>query len=133
MSIVNTSAQTSSLVRTSNVPASNNNAQRKNSEFWLNIGVEAQQNNEPLFISLPVGLPIDDMKPARANTSNQEWNALAQAKNGLLEELQKLAAGLQPGETLPLTLTVQLHRSAQNEAPTASENPLLAQALAALR
>lgn len=105
---------------------------RKNSEFWLNVGVMAGEGENAQFISLPVGLPLDDMKPARANTNNAEWNQVAQAKNTLLEQLQLLGAQLEPGKEVTLSLEVQLRRAAQNDEPTKEGNPLAAAVMAAL-
>lgn len=132
MTVINTAAasQISSLVKGAHPAAQQ---PQKNSELWLNLGVEVQNGDKPAFISLPFGLPIDNMKPARAATSNAEWNAIAQAKNGLLEELQKLGASLEPGADLELNLVVKLHRSANNAEPEAADNTLLAQVLKTLR
>lgn len=101
---------------------------RKTSEFWLNVGIMAGEE----FISLPVGLPLDDMKPARANTNNAEWNQIAQAKNVLLEQLQQIAAHLEPGKEVTLSLEVQLRRAAKNDEPAQDSNPLAAAVMAAL-
>ena len=101
---------------------------RKPSEFWLNIGVNAGDE----FISLPVGLPLDDMKPARTGSGKSDWQQMAQAKNLLLEQLQQLGAMMEPGTEQELTLTVRLRRTAQHIEPPADENPLAAAVMAAL-
>lgn len=117
-----------SLIRGAQNPVSNHAQPRKPSEFWLNVGVQAGSE----FISLPVGLPLDDMKPAKANTNNAEWNQIAQAKNVLLEQIQQIAAQMEPGAEHELTLTVKLRRTAQNNEPASENNPLANAVLAAL-
>lgn len=128
MAVLNSALTSSSLVKGNNASNQNPQQPRKPSEFWLNVGVQAGEE----FISLPVGLPLDDMKPARANTNNSEWNQMAQAKNTLLEQLQLLAAQLEPGKEVELNLTVQLRRAAQNDEPAKNDNPLANAVLAAL-
>ena len=130
MAIVNNGSNllNNSLIRSAQSPAPTSQQPRKPSEFWLNIGVQA--GNE--FISLPTGLPLDDMKPARANTNNADWNQMAQAKNLLLEQIQQIAAQMEPGAEHELTLTVKLRRTAQNNEPAAEDNPLAAAVMAAL-
>lgn len=129
MALINNGANllNNSLIRGAQTPAASQQP-RKPSEFWLNIGVQA--GNE--FISLPTGLPLDDMKPARANTNNADWNQMAQAKNLLLEQIQQIAAQMEPGAEHELTLTVKLRRTAQNSEPAAADNPLAAAVMAAL-
>ncbi|WP_139074153.1 hypothetical protein [Pantoea eucrina] len=129
MTVMNTNLLNNALVKGNNMAGQNNGQQqRKPSEFWLNIGVMAGDE----FISLPVGLPLDDMKPARANTNNAEWNQIAQAKNVLLEQLQQLGMQLEAGKEVELNLTVQLRRSAKNDEPAQNDNPLAAAVMAAL-
>ena len=129
MAIINSNANllNNPLIKGNNAPA-NTQQPRKNSEFWLNVGVMAGDE----FISLPTGLPLDDMKPARANTNNAEWNQIAQAKNTLLEQLQMIASQLEPGKEVTLSLEVQLRRAAKNDEPEKNDNPLAAAVMAAL-
>ena len=71
--------------------------ERKPSEVWLNVGVNipgAGEDGADLFVSLPVGLPLDDMKAIQIRGSNQNSINLKQVKNALLDELQKLGVGM---------------------------------------
>lgn len=119
-----------------------NDQRRKPSDFWLNVGIvlkdagkDEDGNPTDLFISLPVGLPLDDMKPQKISGQNQDWIQLAQTKNKLLEELQKAAGSLQPGERAPVPmLSVELYRRnepAQQGDP--SSNSLVGALMQALR
>ena len=106
-------------------------AERQPSLFWLNVGVTlegAGEGGTDLFVSLPVGIPLDDMKPQAVRGNNADWIQLAQAKNALLEALQGAAAGLNPGDRVDMPeLSVQLYRKGE-PAQTASgdTNPLVA-------
>jgi hypothetical protein len=106
-------------------------AERQPSLFWLNVGVTlegAGQDGTDLFVSLPVGIPLDDMKPQAVRGNNADWIQLGQAKNALLEALQKAAAGLNPGDRVDLPqLSVQLYRKGEPAQSASSDtNPLVA-------
>ena len=113
-------------------------AERKSSQVWLNVGVTipgAGEDGADLFVSLPVGLPLDDMKAITIRGSNQNSINLKQVKNMLLDELQKLGASMQPGQrqTVP-QLGVEIYRVAQPEqVGTAEGNPLIAGLFGALK
>lgn len=112
--------------------------QRKSSQVWLNVGVTipgAGEDGADLFVSLPVGLPLDDMKPVVIRGTNQNSINLKQVKNMLLDELQKLGASLSPGQRrLVPQLDVEIYRVAQPEqVGTAESNPLIAGLFNALR
>lgn len=98
---------------------------RPKAQIWLNIGYESQDaEGNDMFISLPMGLPLDTMEAKSVNGKDLGWKQMQQAKNALLEQLQKAAMQINPGEehTIP-GLTIQVRRVAQTEAPDASENP----------
>lgn len=122
---------------TTTAPA-NAPAQRTPSQIWLNVGINIpgagaelpDGTREDLFVSLPVGLPLDDMKPVKITGTNQNSIHLKQVKNLLLEELQKAAAGLKPGERTAISqLSVELYRIGTPEQQGTAENNPLIQAL----
>ncbi len=88
---------------------------RQPSNFWLNVGVTIKgKDGEDVFISLPTGIALDDMKPQAVKGNNADWQQLAQTKNVLLEQLQQAAASLKPGERVNVpVLTVELYRRAE--------------------
>lgn len=112
--------------------ATEGSTERKPSQFWLNIGVTlpgAGENGEDLFVSLPVGIPLDDMKPVAIKGNNQNWINLAQTKNTLLEEVQKAGASMEPGSSDIIEgLSVQILRvgGAKPSTGDAESNPLIA-------
>jgi hypothetical protein len=113
-------------------------SERKSSEVWLNVGITipgAGDNGTDLFVSLPVGLPLDDMKAIKVTGSNQNSIHLKQVKNMLLDELQKLGAGMQPGQRQAVPqLSVEVYRVAKPEQTgTAEGNPLIAGLFGALK
>lgn len=101
--------------------------ERVPSKIWLNVGVPVTIDGEVVFVSLPSGLPIDDMKQKKVS-GGIDYANLMQCKNGLLEELQKLGSKLAPGERRIVPLEVEIYRVAEEQSATgdASDNPLLA-------
>ena len=81
---------------------------RPTANAWLNIGymvevpstVEGAKKGdmEQRFVSLPVGIPVDTTEPLAINSRNADFNSFQAARNDLLEQIQEVAAGLQPGE-----------------------------------
>lgn len=110
--------------------------ERKPSDFWLNIGINIPgPEGKPVFVSLPIGLALDDMKAVTVKGTNQEWINLAQTKNALLEALQLHAASMKPGERQHAeALSVEIYRrnEPQQTASSTSDNPLLASLMASL-
>lgn len=107
---------------------SNARGNKPEAMIWLNVGYEVtdETTGEVTFISLPFGLPLDTMEPKKVSGKNEDWKRMVQAKNQLLEHLQKAATGLKPGEeSVVSALQVQLRRRADNEAPDLDENPFV--------
>jgi len=118
-------------------PSSTSTSERRSSQVWLNVGVTipgAGEDGADLFVSLPVGLPMDDMKQVTIRGSNQNSIHLKQVKNMLLDELQKLGASLAPGQRQSVNqLSVEIYRVAQPEqVGNADSNPLIAGLFGAL-
>jgi hypothetical protein len=113
-----------------NTRSNNNNAQeREKTQSWLNIGfTSTDSNGDDVFISLPLGLAIDTMKPANVPNKDSDYRDMTIAKNELLDQLQKMIAGMEPGQTEIIeTLQIQVRRvdeAAQEEGPS-DRNPHL--------
>jgi hypothetical protein len=110
---------------------------RAPSQVWLNVGVNlpgAGEDGKDLFVSIPVGLPLDDMKAIQIRGTNQHSINLKQVKNMLLDELQKLGASMNPGERKCVPqLGVEIYRVAKPEQTgSADSNPLIAGLFGAL-
>lgn len=121
-------------VRSATQAAAPATTERKASDFWLNIGCTIDgTDGKPVFVSLPQGLALDDMKPQAIKGNNQDWIHLAQTKNALLEAVQNAAGGLKPGERKVIDLQVEIYRRAEPEQKgSTSDNPLLASLTARL-
>jgi len=105
------------------------NEDRPFAQIWLNIGFSftEPETGETIFISLPMGIPVDTMRPKEVSGSHRSMNRkLVQAKNQLLEQLQLAAASMKSGEEYVLDdLKVQIRHVTQNEEPARNDNPLL--------
>ena len=127
MGILDTVAARSTAATTGNAAAPAQQ-DRKPSEFWLNIGANLEgmgREGEDVFVSLPSGLPLDDMKPTKVTGTDQHSINLKQTKNMLLEELQQLGASMQPGERRVVPLQVEIYRVAKPaQVGNAEENPM---------
>lgn len=101
--------------------------------FWLNIGyhVEDPATGEQKFVSLPLGIPLDQCTPVKTNSSNADWAAFQAARNDLLEQLIEAGSELKSGEAIGINLEVQLRRVNEEAAPTAAkhDNPYVRRVL----
>ena len=94
------------------------------SEFWLNVGYSVETKNEEghdetIFISLPMGIALDSMKPVKTNSSNRRFTKIQQARNSLADQIMEFCKTLQPGETGNLNLQIQVRRIAEEQPATA--------------
>jgi hypothetical protein len=89
-------------------------AEQQKSQFWLNIGYVAEgagKDGEDVFVSLPMGIPMDTMEKLKTNSSNPEFAQLQAARNDLWEQLMKHAQEtLKPGEDLVFSIQGQIRR-----------------------
>lgn len=103
---------------------------RPKAEFWLNVGysvdVETDEGVEQRFISLPMGLPLDQQEKLSTNSSNDMFAAMQSARNDLLEQLMEAASKLSPGEDTIVNLQVQVRRvQGERVAIPAGQNPFV--------
>jgi hypothetical protein len=116
-------------------PAAAEGKQKKPSALvWLNIGYTVKgEDGEDVFIGLPVGLPLDDMKEMEAKGSNPGWHQLVEAKNALLTYIKEAAKDLKPGEYINLDgLEIQAYRRNEAVVPHTNDNPLVNQMFSGL-
>ena len=78
--------------------------ERKNSEFWINIGYTVETtddagNKVKVFIALNRGIPMDDIEMLDESRSGN-FGAMNQAANQLLLDLRNGTKDLAPGEAL---------------------------------
>lgn len=96
---------------------------------WMNIGYTIKgggKDGEDLFVSLPVGLPIDTMQTVSESSNNADYANLQQARNALLAQLVSAAEGFEPGEERLLPgLEIQMRRVKDKEVGDVATNPLV--------
>jgi hypothetical protein len=102
-------------------------ADRPKSQYWLNLGYTSDVEDEDgsmRFVSLPIGIPLDNQERLPTNSRNQEFAAFQSARNDLLDQIQEVAKSLEPGEYRTLNLEIQLRR-VNDDAPeiSADANP----------
>jgi hypothetical protein len=97
------------------------------SQLWINVGYSVEVNGEQVFVSIPMGIPVDSIKELPTNTRNSEYNLLNQARNQLLADITAASEDLESGESHVLELEVQLRRidKEPDPLPSGSTNPFL--------
>lgn len=97
------------------------------SQLWINVGYSIEVNGEQVFVSVPMGIPLDSIKELPTNTRNAEFNLLNQARNQLLADITSASEDLEGGESHVLELEVQLRRIDKevDPLPAGSDNPFL--------
>jgi hypothetical protein len=95
------------------------------SQIWINLGFTAEgagAEGEDVFVSLPYGLPLDSMEHVNTKSKNADYSALQHARNDLLDQVKEASATLQPGESMLVTLEIQIRRIEEEveEAPVAN-------------
>ena len=104
--------------------------ERAKADYWLNVGYTVdEQTDEGIvqtFISLPLGIPLDDQKTLPENSSNQRYAALSAARNDLYQQVMAACSELADGEERILDLQIQI-RKVRSEAASvpAGQNPFL--------
>lgn len=111
-------------------PASAGAKDRPASQYWLNIGREAGEGDNARFVSLPMGVAVDGMKPTPIRGSNEEYNSFTATRNAMLDRVVAICGELEPGEERIVNLQVQVRRiNADVDAPAVTEDSLYATAL----
>ncbi len=97
------------------------------SQLWVNVGYSIEVEGELIFVSIPMGIPVDSIKELPTNTRNAEYNLLNQARNQLLADITAGAEDLESGESHILELEVQLRRidKEADPLPATSNNPFI--------
>ena len=84
---------------------------KKESQFWLNVGVQVQIGEETVFCSLPIGIALDDLKLRKVNGLESVGQIQIAKGNQLATSLKERAAKLKPGEAIKINgLTCELRR-----------------------
>ena len=97
------------------------------SQLWVNVGYTQVVNGVDVFVSVPMGIPLESVKELVTNTRNVEFNQLNQARNQLLADILAASEDLEPGQDHTLELEVQVRRidKEADPLPAGSVNPFL--------
>ena len=99
--------------KTSENNANNNGNDKVDPKVWLNVGYESADpvTGEVTFVSLPLGIGLDTMKPRKVSGKNEDYRKLVESKNDLLQQLQDFVADFDFGqeEIIP-DLMIQVRR-----------------------
>lgn len=92
--------------------------------LWINVGVNlagVSEGDEPVFVRLPRGVAVSDLKPRRIyDNMDEDFAAQANLMNQLILEIQKKALTLDEGQSVPINLEVMLYRRQEESAESAS-------------
>ncbi len=95
-------------------------------ELWINIGYEVPDpEGISKFISLPLGIPLDQVKLLNTSTPNEEFNLVNQARNDLLDQLLNVANTVEPGQSKIVNLSVEVRRVSENVEVNKDINPFI--------
>lgn len=110
--------------RTSDTTNNNSKNDRPDPSVWLNIGYTSvdEETGEETFVSLPLGIGLDTMKPRDITARmGEDFRQLLEGKNKLLEMLQRYVADFEPGqEEIIGDLQIQVRR-VEETTPEVSE------------
>lgn len=124
-------------MRSNAAPAANAAAPqaRETAKVWLNVGVYIDNPKEPgtqIFVSLPVGIPLDTMKFQEVRGSSEDFAHLVQAKNQLLKDLQDASKDLPAGQSGKVGgLKVEVRRVAEQQEALPGDGNSIASAVSA--
>ena len=120
--------------KSSILPTANRTVEdREPAQFWINVGYETDVPEDDgsgnRFVSLGLGIPLDQIKELDTRSKNQMYSMFQAARNELRNELLEAAEALQPGEATIVTLQVQLRRVEDATPPVHTDtNPFLRKA-----
>ena len=102
----------------SNVERTNDTvSERKTPQIYINIGFYSNQlkdnDGNPLFISLPYGLPLDTMNDIKVGSGKSSFTELCRMKNSFKKELLKKLESVPEGTAIELPFTIQVFKAAK--------------------
>jgi hypothetical protein len=107
--------------------------QRVPAQVWVNIGYnvdvpDGEGGTTTMFVSLPVGIPLDTSDALELKGRNANFLAFQKARNDLRDQLLAHAKGMKPGEEVIINdLEIQLRRVSDpvnaNDVASGDANP----------
>lgn len=94
-------------------------------QFWLNVGLVKEVKGEDVFLSLPIGIPLDTQDRLPETSSNKEYAQMQAARNNIVDQLMAYAETMEAGDDVIIDLKVQLRRvkATQEVSVKPDENP----------
>ena len=96
--------------------------EKKTPQIYINIGFYSNQlkDNEgnPLFISLPYGLPLDTMNDIKVGSGKSSFTELCRMKNSFKKELLKKLESVPEGTAIELPFTIQCFKASKGNVET---------------
>lgn len=90
-------------------------------KVWLNVGTTINIDGEDHFVSLPFGLAMDTMQPAKVPNGDSKYALQQRLKNDLLKQLVEKGMSLNLGDSTKVNgLTLELRRVNDEVAPSTS-------------
>ncbi|MDR5839340.1 hypothetical protein [Caballeronia sp. LZ034LL] len=91
-------------------------APKKKANFWINVGLTKMVDGEEVFLSLPLGIPLDTQEPLDTRSSNRDFAQMQAARNSIVEQLKTYAESMAAGDEVIIDLQVQLRRVKEYDA-----------------
>lgn len=108
-------------------------SERKVPDFWINVGYSVpDENGEEVFVSLPVGISLDNQPERKLNSTDPRINQINAARNHLLNVLREDAEAMESGTSQIIEfLQVQLLRRTEEGKGVldANHNPFILEEL----
>jgi hypothetical protein len=90
--------------------AASNKQDKPKANFWLNVGLLKKVDDGEVFLSLPIGIPLDTQDRLPETSSNKEFAQMQAARNNIMDQLIAYANTMEPGQDIVIDLQVQLRR-----------------------
>lgn len=118
----------------------NSTQERPEAQVWLNVGLNLpmikngapvidETTKEPVmqFVSLPLGIAVDNMEAIAKKGTNADWLAFVDTRNTLLNYVEEQGKVLSSGETKILDkLQVEIRRVNKKQVTSATaSNPMI--------
>lgn len=91
--------------------------EKKTPQIYINIGFYSNQlkdsEGNPLFISLPYGLPLDTMNDIKVGSGKSSFTELCRMKNSFKKELLKKLESVPEGTAIELPFTIQCFKASK--------------------
>lgn len=110
----------------SSSPSQGSGKPKRDTQFWVNVGLLRGRPGEQKLVGLPMGIPLDELQEKKVpstKTQNQEFRNLRLAERELWHKMRELMATLKPGESRVLPFQVEIRRVDEKEQIEDEQDP----------